>query len=79
MFVHVKVLPPLSVAYCDLLLGPISPETRLPTLPFASHDHGSGQLLNAGVSAPRLSGGGSIATGGTRVNAALDELHIRSL
>lgn len=40
------------------LFGLISLEIcpqSLPTLPFASHDHGSGQLLNAGVSSPWLS------------------------
>lgn len=49
----------LCEACCDLILfGLISPETclrSLPTLPFASHDHGSGQLLNAGVSSLQLS------------------------
>lgn len=54
-----------------MLFGPISLETRLrslPTLPFASHDHGSGQLLNAGVSSLWLSDGGSIALDGTSLH-----------
>lgn len=60
-----KSCGPLCVACHDLILfGLISPETclrSLPTLPFASHDHGSGQLLNAGVSSLRLPDGGCVA------------------
>lgn len=60
-----KCSGPLCEACRDLILfGLISPETclqSLPTLPFASHDHGSGQLLNTGVSSLRLSDGSSIA------------------
>lgn len=73
----------LCEACCDLMLfGLISPETclrSLPTLPFASHDHGSGQLLNAGVSSLRLSDGGSIAldTSATRESSIRRVLYLQ--
>lgn len=60
-----KCSGPPREACCDLiLLGLISPEIclrSLSTLLFASHDHRSGQLLNAGVSSLQLSDGGFIA------------------